>query len=373
MFAVQEAVPGVPEDGALVFRPVPGGRLAGEAEGGGLMPPKRPLAEGLDRDTTAALVESARRSLAVYLAIVHKTDMAEVEGGQAVPFAHHQRMIDVLTDGSLGHSLIVTPRGSGKTTLVQAWLEWELGRASGRGGNWAEETRLLYVGNTATQAYKVSNAIKNTIEFSDWYHAIFPKVRKFEGKWSETEWRVKGNEGQKDPTFQAMGITGPALGSRAGTIVLDDIADRENMATAYQREQIIYILTNVIKPILVPGGRIVMPGTRWAYDDPYRWATDQGWYTLSMKALEEGVSYWPERFPVEWLEREREADPRAFSRQYQNEVAPDEGLMFRREWFPRFDHLPDNQSALHKAVPIYETFPGWGRKILEKLKLLSCR
>ena len=26
----------------------------------------------------------------------------------------------------------------------------------------------------------------------------------------------------------------------------------------------------------------------------------------------------------------------------------------------RYDHLPDNQSVLHKAVPIYETFPGWG-------------
>jgi adenylosuccinate synthase len=26
----------------------------------------------------------------------------------------------------------------------------------------------------------------------------------------------------------------------------------------------------------------------------------------------------------------------------------------------RYDHLPDNQSLLHRAVPVYETFPGWG-------------
>src|SRR5690606_32007735 len=25
----------------------------------------------------------------------------------------------------------------------------------------------------------------------------------------------------------------------------------------------------------------------------------------------------------------------------------------------RVDHLPDDQSALHKATPVYETFPGW--------------
>jgi adenylosuccinate synthase len=31
----------------------------------------------------------------------------------------------------------------------------------------------------------------------------------------------------------------------------------------------------------------------------------------------------------------------------------------------RYDHLPDNQSVLHKAVPIYETFPGWREDLSE--------
>jgi adenylosuccinate synthase len=26
----------------------------------------------------------------------------------------------------------------------------------------------------------------------------------------------------------------------------------------------------------------------------------------------------------------------------------------------RVEHLPDNQSVLHRAQPVYETFPGWG-------------
>jgi adenylosuccinate synthase len=26
----------------------------------------------------------------------------------------------------------------------------------------------------------------------------------------------------------------------------------------------------------------------------------------------------------------------------------------------RYDHLPDNQSLLHRATPVYESFPGWG-------------
>jgi adenylosuccinate synthase len=31
----------------------------------------------------------------------------------------------------------------------------------------------------------------------------------------------------------------------------------------------------------------------------------------------------------------------------------------------RVDHLPDNQTALHKATPVYETFPGWGSDLSE--------
>ena len=27
---------------------------------------------------------------------------------------------------------------------------------------------------------------------------------------------------------------------------------------------------------------------------------------------------------------------------------------------PHITHLPDNQSVLHRAIPVYETFPGWG-------------
>ena len=90
-----------------------------------------------------AVLEAGRNDLAAYLTLVHKTDMAERAGGWAKPAAHHYQMIDILTDASLGHTVLLYPRGAGKTTMVQAWIEWELGRASLRGGNWAEEERLL--------------------------------------------------------------------------------------------------------------------------------------------------------------------------------------------------------------------------------------
>ena len=151
-----------------------------------------------------------------------------------------------------------------------------------------------------------------------------------------------------------MGITGPALGSRAKHILLDDPADKENTLTDYQRQHVQSIITEVIKPILIPGvSRIVLSGTRWHYDDLYGWAGrppeegGQGWATFLQKAIvtdEEGneSSYWEERFPLAWLVAEREKDRTAFARSYQNEVSPEEGITFERWWFQRrFDLLPD--------------------------------
>ena len=31
----------------------------------------------------------------------------------------------------------------------------------------------------------------------------------------------------------------------------------------------------------------------------------------------------------------------------------------------RIEHLPDNQSVLHRVQPVYETFPGWGSDLSE--------
>jgi phage terminase large subunit-like protein len=318
------------------------------------------------KETLALLVEGARLDFGSYMGFVHQATGPGSLEGWALPAAHHEVIIGALTDDELGHTLIVTPRGSGKTTLVQGWLEWMLGRASLGGGNWAEDWRALYVTNTATQAYKISLAIKDTIEFNDKYHVIFPKVKKYGEKWSETEWRVQGNQSQKDPTFQAMGITGPALGSRATIIVLDDIADQENMGTLLQRTRVIETLTNTIMPILVPGGRIVMAATRWHWNDPPWWAMEQRWHTIYMKALvgDDPKSYWPERFKLRTKNRDglldlKEADPRAFARQYQNEVAPDEGLIFERIWFEdRFNVMP---TEIAMRVDSWDTASGQGR------------
>ena len=317
------------------------------------------------------LIEQARRSFPVYMTITHKTDMAGQHAGLALPAAHHLEMMKLLTAPDAGKEPVPDKE-------------------------WAKRIRFIYLSHAATKAYQVSLAIKQTIEENLVYQAIFPQVKPDPKKWSEPEWRLKGNTGGAHANFTAGGIDSPPLGGRGDRIVLDDVGDEENMRTKTQREKVRHTLNFTVKPMFVPEqGRdahnvvIVMPrgaakttivqgfiewsigraslgypvshgftvaATRWAWDDAVDWAIEeQGWEYIIRKAIVtdgEGNehSYWPERFDLAYLQKERQLDPRSFAQQYQNEVAPEEGLTFERWWFQRrFDALPSDIALRFEA------------------------
>ena len=208
----------------------------------------------MTEDITAAVLEMAREHFEIYMAVVHKTDAPDIHDGHALAAEHHRKMIEMLLSDDR-EILMICPRGAGKTTLLAGWYEWQLGKASESGDtHWANRFRVLYVCAAASQAYKVSNAMRATIESNADFKAVFPKVKPHPKKWGEEAWNVRGNTG-KDYNFQALGIDGAALGSRADEIALDDVGDEKNMGTAYQRQVVRDRLDNTIMPILKPGGR----------------------------------------------------------------------------------------------------------------------
>ena len=297
-----------------------------------------------------------RRSLRSYLTLVHRTDMPDVAEGEAAPAAHHFPMIVALEEEE-GNVVIVEPRGAGKTKIGQGFCESTFGKKSLSGDpHWAERIRVLLLSHKATKAEEISLAIQNRISGDKLFQNLFPNVKP-SSKWAVDQWRLKGNETGEHPNFQTGGIDSPPLGGRFDIIILDDIADAENMKTQAQRDKVRRTLEETIIPMLTPWGRIIMFGTRWAWEDPIAWAQERGWREVIQKALlevkvvdeetgEERIelrSYWPERFSVEHLLhlRDVEMGPKAFAKQMQNEVAPEEGIVFERWWFDRrFDDLP---------------------------------
>ena len=138
-------------------------------------------------------VAAARTSLAVYMGLVHETDMPHVFGGRAAPPEHLFPLVKRLSQVAqiilqkpgwegwlrtpLRHTSVVLPPGWAKTTLIQSFYEWLVGRASEEWGKgWADRMHIAHISNSADQARRVSFAVRSTVAESDIYHAIFPKV-----------------------------------------------------------------------------------------------------------------------------------------------------------------------------------------------------
>jgi len=191
----------------------------------------------------------AKDNLAIYISLVHKTD----SGGMAIPPAHIlNKIIPVLEDETNGHTLIIAPPGSAKTNTMIAYCCWLLGKNP--------NLHIGYLSSTSTQATQRSVAIRDIIDLSKEYRDIFPLTLPDKSRgWAEAEWFVKrADVGDKNASMIISGTPGNILGSRLDLIVLDDIADEENMATALQRAKVINFLQKTVDTRLTPLGRIVL-------------------------------------------------------------------------------------------------------------------
>lgn len=319
--------------------------------------------------------EHERDSLASFIPAVYLTDA----GAPAIPPAHLRRIIEVLEDDSLGDTVIIAPPGSIKTNTLIAACAWWLGR---------DPTQHIgFFSNTDRQAYRRSVAVRDTITRNGKYAAIFPELLPDRGKgWAEYEWFVQRPDvGDKDASFMAAGVGSAIQGSRLDRGLLDDIADKKNMATELQREKVIEWLRDQVMTRRSPHSRFVMICTRWHESDPASWAISQGWRVIHLPALvrqEDGgyQSYWPSRWPLNrlacaddrhgladplwvateeqdkppcWVERDEDGrivrqgncwkmlmGSRAFALTFQGDVSPEEGAMFRREKWRRYQVLP---------------------------------
>jgi predicted phage terminase large subunit-like protein len=305
------------------------------------------------------LVAKARASLGAYLALCHMTD----DGHLAIPPKHlREKVLPALMDDSLGHTVIVSPPGSIKTNTMIGACAWWLGN-----NPWQH---VGYVCNSGPKAEERSMVIRDLMERSPSYRAVFPQAvpDKTRG-WAQTAWYLqRKNLTDKNPSFVATGTSGDILGARIHRFVFDDLADDENMKTELQRKSLVTRLeqtymTRMDDPSL---GRAIMIGNRWHEEDPCQWAINQGWTYIHIPALDDdGESYWPERWPKErlscagehgqgkdgrcWLNpyknawemcKKREMGEDGFTRMFQGAVTNDDTAVFKRGNWRTYKELP---------------------------------
>jgi predicted phage terminase large subunit-like protein len=172
--------------------------------------------------------------------------------------------------------------------------------------------RIGLMSNTDTQAYAFSAAIRDTLEQNERFIELYGDCvsRK---KWTDAEWLHKDSRHVKDRTVFARGVGGAIVSKRFDLIVCDDILDEENTATPEQIEKVRNWFWKTLYPCLVPGGVILVIGTRWADGDFYEELMSpapkgKGWRSLVVSAEYidangERRSRWPDRFPLEVLDK----------------------------------------------------------------------
>lgn len=137
---------------------------------------------------------------------------------------------------------------------------------------------------------------------------------------------------------------GPLTGHPVdGLLLIDDLLkDREEANSQLIREKAMGWLSSVAFTRMHPGASVVIVATRWHLDDPTgRLLQRDGWEYVKLPAITDaGEALWPERRPLEWLERQRaNLLPSDWSALYMCEPVVDGSRVFKQSTY--YDQLPD--------------------------------
>ena len=252
---------------------------------------------------------------------------------------HHRQIAEQLERverGEVDRLMLLVPPRHGKSELASIrWPAWYLGRHP--------DAQFLSVSATAELASDFGRAVRNLIGSSE-YRAIFDTTlaedSQAKGKWHTDAGGI----------YYSLGIGGSVLGRGGDVILVDDpFGSMKEARSELERKNVFNFYTGTLYNRLMPGGAIVLINHRMHEDDlcgmllAQQAAGGDRWEVVKLPALsEDGKALWPERYPVETLDRiRRNTFARDWSALYQQEPAPEEGDYFKSDWLKPVDRLPD--------------------------------
>jgi predicted phage terminase large subunit-like protein len=250
---------------------------------------------------------------------------------------HHIRCLDAVLHEAIQQEgariLIETPPRHGKSFLVGAGLpSYYLGKFPEREVIVASATHNL--------------AKRNVSRARGWMAEFGPQVFDV-GVAKDTRAKDEWNT-TLGGTCKAFGVGSQVHGRGGDLMVFDDlVSGTEALRSEVQLDNVWEFVRDDLWSRTYPWTTIVSILTRWSEDDPHgRMLTEmehEGWIRIRMPALAEdddvlgrepGEALWPERFPAEWLEQIKKGrSSYAWSALYQQRPTPEEGGIFKRDWF----------------------------------------
>lgn len=186
-------------------------------------------------------------------------------------------------------------------------------------------------------------------------------------------WDIVGREGG----MVTAGVGGPITGKGADILIIDDpVKNAEDARSDAKREKAWDWYLSTAYTRLEPGGAVILVMTRWHEDDlagrllrasenDLELLGDEEWTVVDFPAIaieddehrKAGEALWPERYPLERLERiRRRLSSYWWSALYQQRPAPPDGTIFKREgirWYREdgdaWELMQANQSISRRA------------------------
>lgn len=233
------------------------------------------------------------------------------------------------------------PVGSGKSLIVELFITWCFARSI--------NCKFCYVSHSDGLINKLSRETKEMIECPEWYKLFKHTIKKDER--SRTQYSFEGAGTRTGLSASSIGgaITGVDAGNPneqdfGGALIIDDPMDVGDANSEIITEDVIRNYTDKLKTRLrTPETPVIVIAQRISVNDlpSYIIAHESDQYDIvTIEALKDGKSYWPERVPVEDLLRMQKENPSLFNSQYQQNPTILGGNLFKQEML-EVDALPE--------------------------------
>ena len=157
--------------------------------------------------------------------------------------------------------LILMPRGHQKTSLVT--LAWSIQQILKD-----PNTTNIIVSATWNLSRAVLRDISNYLTTGSELPKYFGQFKTREVFWTREGLNIAQKKDMKNPSFLTAGVDTGKTGSHCRNLIFDDIVSPENITTKEQIQKVIEAYRDCL-PLLDPGGKIIMIGTRYAIGDVY--------------------------------------------------------------------------------------------------------
>lgn len=268
---------------------------------------------------------------------------------------HHRYMKPLLhkaRDGVETRLTVSMPPRFGKSeTIAYMFVAWYLGHLPNH--------HIMMATHTAALSADFGRKVRNLLDTKK-YQEIFPNTVVSKDKSAADNWTTTA--GGK---YLAIGIGANVAGHGAHLLVVDDLVSEQSVLANPDHAFSVAWEYMQVGPIqrLMPGGRIIMIGTRWGKKDPIgralAWAENNPnstpWTEVRFPAiLPSGKSLWPEQWPVDQLLAKKAGmQPQFWAAQYMQEPTSEEGAILKREWWQIWEK--DDPPDVEFVIQVWDT------------------